>query len=132
VIVLDASAAVDLLLELEPQASWVARRLRDDPHLHAPSLIDLEVASALRKLVRRRVISPARGRISLRDLAATPIDRYPPTALLERVWDLRGSLTAYDAAYVALAEALGAVLLTTDDLLARSRGHRAVIESFPG
>lgn len=129
-IVLDASAAVDLLLE-RLRGAWVAARIATEPSLHAPHLLDLEVASTLRKRERLGEIPAARGAAALADLSALPLTRYPTTALLSRIWQLRGTLTPYDAAYVALAEALDAPLVTTDDCLARSTGHRARIEAFP-
>jgi predicted nucleic acid-binding protein len=131
VIVLDASAAIDLLLELEPRLDWVETHVSGGS-IHAPSLIDLEVASAMRKLVRAGVIESRRAEIALADLVALPLARYPSTRLLARIWELRANVTPYDAAYVALAEALEAPLVTTDDRLARTAGHRAQIESFPG
>ena len=130
-IVLDASAAIDLLLELGPVAAWVEDRLAEEV-VHAPSVIDLEVTSAMRKLVGRQVIELDRAELALEDLVAMPLNRYPSTRLVDRIWALRANLTPYDAAYVALAEALDAPLLTTDARLARSAGHLATIESFPG
>ena len=90
-------------------------------------MIDLEVTSTLRRLTLLRVISARRARTVLGDFLELPIRRYPSTQLLERVFELRTNLTAYDAAYVALAEALDAPLVTTDDRLARSTGHTAEI-----
>ncbi len=130
-IVLDASAAIDLLLELQPAAGWVEERLAEEA-IHAPSVIDLEVTAAMQKLVSRQVIEVDRAELALVDLVAMPVNRYPSTRLLERIWALRENLTPYDAAYVALAETLDATLLTTDDRLARAPGHLAAIESYPG
>jgi predicted nucleic acid-binding protein len=132
VIVLDASAALDLLLERGDRGEWVARRVAREGVVAAPHLLDLEVASAVRRRERSGEIGAARGRAALEDLAVMPLRRYPATALLGRVWQLRGTLTAYDAAYVALAEALGAPLVTMDERLGRSGGHRATIEAFGG
>jgi predicted nucleic acid-binding protein len=132
VIVLDASAAVDFLLEHGERGEWVGRQLARATEVAAPHLIDLEVASAVRRRELAGEMRAARGRIALLDLAAMPLRRYPATALLERVWQLRGALTAYDAAYVALAEALRAPLVSTDAHLARTTGHRAVIATFSG
>jgi predicted nucleic acid-binding protein len=130
VIVVDASAAVDVLLE-RPRGAWVTERLHDE-RLAAPHLIDLEVASAVRKRVRAGDIPAARGAAAIADLEALALDRYPATRLLARIWELREIATAYDAAYIALAEALEARLVTTDERLARASGHRATIESYAG
>lgn len=93
--------------------------------LHAPQLLDVEVAQVLRRYEARREISAARGAQSLRLLAAFPLTRYAHVTLLPRIWSLRGNLTAYDAAYVALAEVLEATLLTRDRRLALAPGIRA-------
>jgi len=87
--------------------------------LHAPHLIDLEVAQVLRRYERSGAISAQRGAEALTDLADFPLTRYPHFVLLERIWQMRHSLTAYDAAYLALAEALDARLVTRDRALAR-------------
>ena len=131
-IVLDASAAVELLLERDAVGEWARARVAHADSVHAPHLIDLEVASALARLARAREITATLGRLALTELVGMPIRRYPATRLLERIWRLRGALTPYDAAYIALAEALDAPLLTTDERLARSTGHGARIEAFPG
>ncbi len=90
--------------------------------LHAPHLIDLEIAQVLRRYVRSAVISAERGAEALADLVDFPLTRYPHFVLLERIWRLRHGLTAYDAAYVALAEALDAPLVTRDHALAKAGG----------
>ena len=130
-IVLDAAAASDFLLPRQPQRDWVERIiLASEETLHAPHLIDLEVANAVRRLVARREISERRGRIALGNLRALAVVRYPHGQLLERIWQLRKTVTVYDAAYVALAEALDAPLITTDQALARASGHRARILAY--
>lgn len=96
--------------------------------LHAPHLLDLEVLHVLRRLVRRGNLTPSRAAEAVEDLLDLPLTRYPHVALAGRVWELRGALTAYDGAYVALAEALGAPLLTRDAALASVRGHRTRVE----
>ncbi len=120
-IVVDASAIVALVRRDEPVADDLARILAMSVRrLHAPHLLDLEVASALRKVVLRGSVSGRRATQALHDFEQLPIVRWEHRALLERVWALRDTLTAYDAAYVALAEALGARLLTLDVRLGRA------------
>lgn len=96
--------------------------------LHAPHLLDIEVAQVVRRYAANGEIDAERGRSALEDLADLPLRRYPHDFLLSRVWDLRDNFTAYDAMYVALAEVLDAPLLTRDKRLAASPGHRARIE----
>jgi predicted nucleic acid-binding protein len=127
-VVLDASAAVEVLLHGSDGAD-VRRRIAGH-ELHAPYLVELEVAEALRKAVRRGRLSPDRGRDALDDLGELAIVPYPLGELRERVWELGANVTAYDAVYVALAEALDAPLVTCDGRLARAPGVRARIEVF--
>lgn len=127
-IVVDASALIEVVLRT-PMAALVERRVHDMREtLHAPHLIDLEVAHAVRRYALRGEIDGERGRAALADLADFPMHRYPHLPLLPRIWELRHNLSAYDAAYVALAEALDAPLATRDARLAGSCGHRARIE----
>jgi predicted nucleic acid-binding protein len=91
--------------------------------LHAPHLIDLEVAHVLRRYVHSAVITAQRGAEALADLSDFPLKRYPHFILLGRIWQLRHSLTAYDAAYLALADSLRATLLTRDRALAGAGGR---------
>lgn len=131
-IVLDASAAVELLLGT-PAGRIVARRLiADGGPVHAPHLLDVEVVSALRHAVARRLVDAQRGAEALDDLAELATVRYPHAPLLARVWTLRSRLSAYDAIYVALAEELDAPLLTRDRRLGRAGGHRAKVEVIAG
>jgi predicted nucleic acid-binding protein len=125
-VVVDASALIDLVLML-PRARAVAERI-GNAVLHAPHLIDLEVAHAVRRRLRAREIAAERGEQAIMAVAGLPILRYSHRALILRVWQLRENLTAYDAAYVALAEVLAVPLLTRDARLARSAGHTARIE----
>lgn len=131
-IVLDASAAVDVILERGAEGEWVAGKLLDAESLHAPHLIDSEVASVLRLLVLAGALSARLGSAALERFLQLPLARYPAEPLLPRIWALRGALTAYDATYISLAESLRAPLLTTDGNLGRARGHRAVVAAFPG
>lgn len=127
-IVVDASGVIELLLPSDA-ADIVAARLFDSgDSLAAPCLIDLETAQVLRRYARAGEIDGRHGRDALADLADMPIRRYPHDMLLTRIWDLRHNLTAYDAAYVALAEALDAPLVTRDRRLAGAAGHGAEIE----
>ena len=127
-IVVDASALLELLLNT-PSGPLVARRLfAENETLHAPHLLDVEVAQVLRRYALSGELNPTRGRQALEDLADFPITRYPHDLLLSRIWELRHNITAYDAAYIALAEALAVPLLTRDAGLASATGHRAHIE----
>ena len=94
-----------------------------DETLHAPHLVDLEVTQALRRYVRTGIILADRGAEALADLSDLPLTRYPHQVLLPRIWELRHGLTAYDAAYLALAEVLGAPLITRDRALANASSH---------
>jgi predicted nucleic acid-binding protein len=129
VIVLDASAAVDLLVGSDPESA-LADRVRLDGDLHAPHLIDVEVARALRRLAAGGLVTGDRASDALRDAALLPIVRYPHLALVERAWELRASVGVYDGVYLALAELLEAPLVTCDRRLARARGHEASVEVF--
>lgn len=131
-IVLDASAAVDLLLQIQPNASVVGARLsRAGESLHTPAIFDAEVLQALRRYSLRKLLSPSRARQAFDDLTDLRITRYPYVPLLGRMWDLRQNLSAFDAAYIALAEVLDAPLVTTDARLARAPKHRAKVEGYP-
>jgi predicted nucleic acid-binding protein len=130
VIVVDASAILEVLLNTPAGARVSERIFLPGETLHAPHLLDLEVAQVLRRYARAREMDSARGLEALEDLADLPLTRYPHGLLLARIWELRGNVTAYDAAYVALAEALAAPLVTRDAALASVRAHRARIELF--
>jgi predicted nucleic acid-binding protein len=122
VIVADASAVVELLLGGRRGRAVEVHLSAVQGHIHAPALIDAEVTQALRKLVERRTIDEPRGRASVEMLQALPIERVSLQPLLPRMWALRGNLTAYDAAYVALAEGLDCPLLTFDQRVAGAPG----------
>jgi len=127
-IVLDASVVVDLVLGLG-RAAEIADRIRSEREtLHAPHLLDLEVAQVLRRHARLGSIDARRGREALQDFADLGVERHPHDLFLARIWELRDSVSAYDAAYLALAEVIGAPLLTLDQKLARAGGHRARVE----
>jgi predicted nucleic acid-binding protein len=127
-IVIDASALIELLLMTELGQKIEARALDPAERLHAPYLLDIEVAQVLRRLVQFKEITALRAQEALDDHAALFIERSAHQALLPRIWQLRDSLTAYDAAYISLGEALDAPVLTCDGKLARSHGHNARIE----
>jgi predicted nucleic acid-binding protein len=124
-LVVDASAVAELLLG-RPAGESVARQLRKHAFdLHAPHLVDVEVLSALRRAVAAGYASPTRAGQAVADLLDLPIERYGHDALIPRMWELRENFSVYDAAYVALAEAIaddGAPLLTADARLARAAG----------
>ena len=127
-IVVDASALLEVLLRTPAATAVESRLFAAGETLHAPHLLDVEVAQVLRRYVALGQIDAARAREALDDLADFPFRRYPHDLLLPRIWDLRHNLTAYDAAYVALAEALDAALITRDERLAGAPGHRARVE----
>ncbi|MBA3426254.1 MAG: type II toxin-antitoxin system VapC family toxin [Rubrobacteraceae bacterium] len=130
-IVLDASAAVAVLLNLGPYAPRIRERMESEgDDLHAPQLFEVEVINVLRRYALIREFSRRRSAELLEDLTTMRITRYPHTALLSRMWELRHNLTAYDAAYVALAETLEAPLVTTDARLAQAPGIRASVELY--
>lgn len=126
--VVDASAVLELLLATPLGERVGDLVLRPAEHLHAPHLADIEVVQALRRLSGHRHITAAGAAIALRDFQQLAIELHAHRDLLGRIWELRAALTASDATYVALAEALGARLITCDVKLARSNGHRAHIE----
>lgn len=127
-IVVDASALLEALLRT-PAAEAVERRLFDAREtLHAPHLLNIEVVQVIRRYAAAGEIDQERGRAALADLEDFPLRRYPHGFLLPRVWELRNNLTAYDAVYVALAEALDAPLLTRDRRLAAAASRHVRVE----
>jgi predicted nucleic acid-binding protein len=129
-IVLDASAAVDWLLQT-PAGQRIEERIyaRNDT-LHTVHLLDVELAQVLRRLVREGTLARKRAEEAMEDLIAVRVTRYAPFLFLHRIWQLRQNLSAYDAAYVALAEELEAPLITRDQRIAAAPGHAATIEVF--
>lgn len=127
-IVIDASALLELLLSTDRAEAVGAIALEPDERLHAPHLLDVEIAQALRRLVQLKEITISRAAQALDDYGGLLIERHAHRELLPRIWQLRNAMTAYDGAYVVLAEALDAPLLTCDAKLGRSHGHRAEIE----
>ena len=122
-IVADASAIIELLMG--GSRGQVVERTLEGWDIHVPAHLDVEVAQVTRRLALSAVITPARGRAMLELLAEAPLRRVPLAPLLPRVWALRKNLTSYDAAYVALAEALPAPLLTFDLKIQAAPGHQA-------
>lgn len=127
-IVVDASALLEFLLQSPLGARVEARLFRDGDELHAPHLVDVEVTQGLRRLVRAGEVSPERASEVILDLTDLDLQRHAHLDLLTRAWSLRQNVTAYDAVYVALAEALDAAMVTCDRPLAQTPGHRARIE----
>lgn len=126
-IVVDASLLVCTLADDDSAGDLARMRLRGET-LVAPELIDLEVLSALRRRHRHGRLDARRSRFARTDLAELPMRRVTHRPLLERCWELRDNLTAYDAAYVALAELLGVSLVTLDRRLSRAAGPRCPVE----
>lgn len=118
-IVVDASALIELLLR-RPGAPKTIAAISDRRALHAPQLVDTEVLHVLRRWVLRDWLSLARAEIALDDLRELPLVHHDHRPLRDRVWRLRERMSAYDATYVSLAEALGATLVTADRRLARA------------
>lgn len=126
-LVVDASVLSVALADDGPDGDAARARLRGET-LAAPELVDLEVASVLRRQNRAGLLDTRRAGMALTDLGVVPMHRASHLTLLGRCWELRDNLTTYDAAYVALAEALGATLLTGDRRLARAAGPTCTIE----
>jgi predicted nucleic acid-binding protein len=129
VIVLDASAMLEFLLQTSLGTRVEARLFRDGEEFHSPHLVDVEVTQGLRRLVRSGEVTVARAAEAIADLVDLDLHRHAHLDLLTRAWQLRENVTAYDAMYVALAEALDATVITCEVPLARTPGRRARIEA---
>jgi predicted nucleic acid-binding protein len=127
VTVVDASSAIDYVTGAGERHDWVAEQLLQAGELYAPHLIDLEVSAALSRLARRGVLPPKLALAALDDFRRLPLRRYPHSVFLPRIWELRQSLSIYDAAYVALAEGLDVPLITTDRHIALAQGVCATV-----
>jgi len=127
-IVVDCSALVDAILQSRGDGPVARRVFRGGERINAPHLIDMEAAHTLRRLDRGGKIAPTQATEALGMLKALPIRRFGHEFLLDRIWQLRHNYTAYDAAYVSLAEALDATLVTRDSALAAGLRHRARVE----
>jgi len=128
VIVIDASALLEFLLQTSRGERVETRLFREADELHAPHLVDVEIAQGLRRLVRNGEVASGRAEEAMADLTDLDLHRHPHVDLLRRAWKLRDNVSAYDAVYVALAEAMEAPLVTCDGPLANAPGHRARIE----
>ena len=129
-IVVDSSAVVEMLLNTEAGIR-VTRRIGTTPNaVHSPHLLDIEVTHVVRRYQLAGTIEAARGAEMVGFLRGLRIHRHDHRPFLPRVWELRHSVSAYDALYVALAEALEAPLLTTDERLASAHGHQARVETI--
>ena len=127
-IVVDASALLEFLLQTSIGVRVEERIFRDADELHAPHLVDVEVVQGLRRLVRMGEVSSGRADDAIVDLADLDLHRHPHVDLLGRAWKLRDNVSAYDAMYVALAEALEATVVTCDRPLAKAPGRGTRIE----
>lgn len=127
-IVADASIVISALLSTAGAGALARERLRQDPDLHVPHLLDVEVTAALRRRVRLGQTDAGVAANILDDLADLAAMRWDHAPLLRRAWELRENVTAYDAVYLVLAELLDAPLITSDTRLARAPGLRCVVE----
>jgi len=128
VIVVDTSAVLTALVASQPDEALLGRI--EDEELHVPHLIDVEALHALRRMVKTGLLDEWRAVEVQKDFADLALLRYPHHRLADRIWELRHTLTAYGAAFVALSEVLGAPLVTCDRRLASASGHGAAVEVF--
>jgi predicted nucleic acid-binding protein len=127
-IVVDASAIAELLLQTDLGALVERRLYRQDEDLHAPHLLDVDVLNALRRLVRGRKVTAERAAEAIEDLGLLRVLRHGHLDLAGRAWELRHNFSAYDAVYLGLAESLDATLVTCDHRFGAAPGHAARIE----
>lgn len=127
-IVVDASVALEVLLQTPVGKAVEPRIVQRAETLHAPHLIDVEIAQVLRRYAAQGAITAPRCQEALDDWRAFRVYRYTHEPFLRRIWELRDNVTAYDAMYIALAEALDAPLITCDARLAQTPIHSAKIE----
>jgi predicted nucleic acid-binding protein len=125
--VLDASVVVEILLRTMAGRRVLRRIEAESIRMHAPHLLDVEVMYAVRRLVQKRELAVQDAIVAIDALSQMRIERHAHLLLLPRIWELREGITAYDAAYVALAETLGQPLFTCDAKLSRSHGHHAQV-----
>jgi predicted nucleic acid-binding protein len=129
-IIIDTSAVLAALVGGAP-GRQARTRIAAAGSLHAPHLLDVEILHALRGLVRGRKLSVDRAQDASTDYARLNITRYPVSGMSNRIWQLRNNLTAYEACFVALAEALECPIVTCDERLSRSSGHTAQVDVYP-
>lgn len=125
---LDASVVVDALVGIGTAGDRARDRLREEPRLMAPQIMRAEAISALRSMVQRGDVAEVRARVAIDQLRRLAVVSYPIESMVERIWELRSTISVYDAWYVALAERLSTTLVTTDRRLAGSNGPRCAID----
>lgn len=128
-IVVDTSAVLSALMT-SPATTRLQRRLADDGDLHVPHLLDVEILHALRRLVTTGALSDERAQEVRDDVDQLALTRYPHGPLADRIWELRHNLSAYDATFVSLCEALDVPFVTCDARLARAPAHHATVELY--
>lgn len=129
-LIIDASVVVAVLVNQQPSAPELRERLSKSDSLHAPHLLDAEVVQVLRRYVFKGDLNEQQGYSAVKRFSDLELTRYPYSLFLTRVWQLKANVSAYDAAYLALAEMLAAPLLTLDGRLARAPGHSAQVEVY--